>query len=50
LPLQQVAQSLSLQQVGHDVPAAWTEPTTAAQARAMARMNDFIIFLSEWNF
>ena len=42
LPLQQVAQSLSLQHSGHFDPAACNEPT-ATRATAMAVRMDFII-------
>jgi len=48
LPLQQVWQSL--QQVEHFEPAAWTEPSAAANANATAMIMDFIIFLSFGNF
>jgi hypothetical protein len=44
LPLQQVAQSLSLQHSGQLGPAAWTDATVAMKAKAIAVMNDFIIF------
>jgi hypothetical protein len=44
LPLQQVAQSLSLQHSGQLGPAAWTDATVATKAKAIAVMNDFIIF------
>ena len=45
LPLQQVAQSLSLQHSGQLGPAAWTDATDAMKAKAIAVMNDFIIFI-----
>ncbi|MFN6016512.1 MAG: hypothetical protein ACK49N_02965 [Verrucomicrobiota bacterium] len=45
LPLQQVAQSLSLQHSGQLGPAAWTDATVAMKAKAIAVMNDFIIFI-----
>ena len=44
LPLQHVAQSLSLQHSGQLEPAAWTDATAATNANAMAVINDFIIF------
>jgi hypothetical protein len=44
LPLQQVAQSLPLQHSGQLEPAAWTDATDAMKAKAIAVMNDFIIF------
>jgi hypothetical protein len=50
LPLQQAAQSLSLQHSGQLDPAACTEATAATKARAMAVMNDFMIFPFQWNF
>jgi hypothetical protein len=45
LPLQHLAQSLSLQQSGQLDPAALTDATAAKNARAMAVIIDFIIFL-----
>jgi hypothetical protein len=44
--LQQEAQSLPLQQSGQLVPAAWTDPSTAAKAKAIAVSSDFIRYLS----
>jgi hypothetical protein len=46
LPLQQAAQSLSLQHSGQLDPAAWTDATAATKARAMAVISDFMCFLS----
>jgi hypothetical protein len=50
LPLQQVLQSWSLQQVGQDLPAACSDPVTAAKANAIAVISDFIFsFLKNRN-